>query len=786
MGVTARRSLIGAVAAALILAVGHWVAVVIAQELWVKAVAPGATAFVLRWALAGAALQVTSLSATAAWFALNLAFVSRAIGSIQLPRRLGGIEIREAVPREAHLPVVILLSLLLGVLLGGVSPHAVARIALAWHGLRLGLADPVLGRDAGLYIAQLPVWLGGLALARRLIWGAVVVVSLTYLALGALRIGRGGVAISDHVRAHLGLLACAAVLMAAWQTMLYPLESVAGNGGFGTLPSSFQVGMCGTLSMFLVASAALLATWAWRGKPAALTSGLCGAGLALLLRAILPALGQPAVALMDVRSFTAAAWGLVGLGETELTRTSPASAPPIVPTWSPSILAGALGPTADVAYTGPIAASRGGLPGPALALVAATYDSARLYLVADDRANVAGGPLSYRPGDSTRYPGLLSYLAWSRASVRPGAPPWVLDTVGVPVAGGARRIALAWAVQAPVLLRAGTSRSARLAWHLDPADRVAQLLPAAEWGVPQLLLIDGRVTWAVPGYLPIESFPLAPRLAWGGATVGGVDPGLIALVAADSGTARIFLRPGAGVLAHAWAEIAAGVILPDAALPAEVRAQLSYPSEWLATQALALAAGGFALPDDSASPTPDRVSAMSGVVFVDPGPPPRLAARLTGVTGAALQARLVRYDRAGAPLTPDALARRWEHFASYGELADTVQMTGDRLVAGAVTFAGGPDSLVASQVVYRVGPRGLPAVVRVNLETGGLFGAGATVAAAWANLNGHPPLHAAPPLDTRMGEVRRWAARADSALRRGDAAAAARALAAIEALLDAP
>ena len=785
MGAAARRSLIGAIAAALLLVTGHGVAEVIAQGLWVRAVAPEAAAFVLRWKLATAGLELASLAGTTVWFGLNLVFVSRAIGSIHLPRRLGGIEIREAVPREAHLPVVIALSILAGVLLGGVPPHAVAKIILAWHGLHLGLADPVLGRDAGLYVAQLPVWLDGLAVARRLIWGAIGVVSVAYLALGALRIGRGGVAISDHARVHLGLLGCAAALIAAWHTILYPLESVAGNGGFGAIPSPFQVGMCGTLGTFLVAGAVLLAIWAWRGRPAALTAGLCGTGLALLMRAILPALGPSSVGLMNVRAFTEAAWGLSGLNETQLARSSSAAGLPVVPLWSPSILAEGLGTTTDVAYVGRPAGSAGALRGSAWALVAATHDSTRLYLIADEKANAAGGPVSYREGDSTDYPGLVPYLDWPRSAVRPGAPPWALGPGGVPVEGTARRIALAWAVQAPVLLRPAALRSARLAWHLDPSDRVAQLFPAAEWGVPQLVLIGGHTTWAVPGYLPIGTFPVAPRLQWGEGVVGGVDPGLVALVAPDSGTVQIFLRPGAGPLARAWAEVAAGVILPDSALPAEIRSSLSYPSEWLGVQALALAAGGFALPDDSASGAADRLSAVGGVVFMDPGPPPRIAARLTGGRGAALKATLVRYDRSGAPPAPEELVRRWAHFASYGELADTVQMTGDRLVGGPVSYSGPPDSLVASQAVFRIASRGLPSIVRINLETGGRLGAGPTAASAWANLSGRSAPRAPVPAEARIAEIRQWAARADSALRRGDSGAAARALAAIEALLDA-
>ena len=785
MGVTARRSLICAVAAAIILVVGHWAAAVVAQALWVRAVAPEAAAFVLRWTFATGALGLVSLVGTAAWFALNLTFVSRAIGSIQLPRRLGGIEIREAVPREAHIPVVLALSILAGVAFGGVPPHAVARIALAWHGLRFKIPDPVLGRDAGLYVAQLPVWLGGLAFTRRLIWGAISVVSLIYLALGALRIGHGGVALSDHVRLHLGLLGCAAVLLAAWQTVLYPLESVAGIGGFGAPPSSFQVGMCGTLTTFLVASAVLLAVWAWRGRPAALTGGLCGTGLALFIRAVLPAIGPSTVGLMDVRTFTGAAWGLSGLAEVQLARTSPAVGLPAVPLWSPAILAEALGSGADVAYVGRATRDGDGVHGPAWALVATTHDSARLYLVADDRTNAAGGPVSYRAGDSTGYPGLIPYLDWSRTDVRPGAPSWALGGAGVPVGGTAQRVALAWAVQSPALLHPTTLRSARLAWHLDPAERVSQLFPAAEWGTPQLVRIGGQETWAVPGYLPIEAFPVAPRLQWGEGIVGGVDPGLVALVAPDSGVVRIFLRPGAGPVAQAWAEIAAGVIRPESALPPEARASLTYPSEWLGVQALALAAGGFALPDSSVSAAPDRLSGTSGVVFVDSGPPPRLAARLTGAGGAALKAGLVRYDRSGAPPTPAELVRRWAHFASYGELADTVQMTGDRLVGGPVAYSGPPDSLVASQAVFRIGSHGLPSIVRLNLETGGRLGAGPTPAFAWANLVGHPAPRAPVPADTRIGEIRRWAARADSALRRGDTAAAARALAAIEALLEA-
>lgn len=795
MGTATRRALIGCAVGAATLVLGHWVAVLLAEAWWVQAVAPEAAAFAVRWTLWTATCELLSVLGTGAWFAVNLTFVSHAIGSIQLPRRLGGIEIREAVPREAHLPVIVGLSVLFAVLLGGSGPRAAVTLALAWHGLHVGLTDPVLGRDAGLYVAQLPLWIGGLAVARRLIWGALAVVSAAYLALGALRVGRSGVAISNHVRVHLGLLTCAALLLSALQTTLYPVESVAGTGGFGALPSSFQTGMCGTLTLLLVIGAALLAGWAWRGRPASLTVGLVTAGLALLFRTLLPALGPSATTLTDLRTFTEAAWGMGGLAELQLATSGGASSLPTVPVWSAPILAGALGAGADVAYVGRVAGTAPDLAGPVWGLVAARADSVRLFLVADDRINAAGGPLSYRADDSVPYPGLIPYVRWPRAAVRPGAPAWVLGAQGVSAAGAVRRLALAWAVQAPAVFRSARIGSGHLAWHLDPAERAAQLFPPAEWGAPQLILVAGRPVWAVPGFLSMKAFPLSPRLEWGGRTVGGVDPGLVALVDPESGATRIFLRPGAGPVARAWSDIAVGVIHPDSTLPAEARAELPYPREWLEAQARVLASGGFALPADSAASGGSEslmvawdlsIHPESSIPMVDSGASALLAALLSGPAGAGLRPRLVRYDRRAAPPAPRGLARRWEHFASYGELADTIQMTGDRLVAGPVNYSVAPESLVATQTVFRVNPQGVPAVVRFNLATGNELGAGPTTGAAWANLGGRtaPPLPPSP--EARFGEIRRWAVRADSALRRGDSSAAARALAAIEALVNAP
>lgn len=769
----------------------------LADRWWAAAVAPGAVGFVTRWALLSGLLEAAGLLAGAAWFVGNLLVVARAIGSVELPRQIGDLEIREAVPPAALFAFAAVAGTLLGLLAGSGGSGYTGAILLAWHGLQFGLPDPVLHHDASVYVAQLPLWLAALRFGRVLVFGAAGIVAVAYAALGALRVGRGGIAITDYARRHVGLLAAAGVGLLAVGTALLPLRAVARLGAGAAFPTPFEIAMAGTLAMVACAAAALVGWWAVRGRPSSVIAGLITTALVITARAVLPAIGAPMVDPSDVRAFTVAAWdlGLLDQGAPELPAPVP-SMPAGAGLWPAGLLLPAAGPGDRVA-----AASRGavivdGHPRRAWLLLRAAADSAVLSVVADDQVNAAGGPLSYRAADPLAYPGITTYGSLAAGALWPGAPDWMLARTGIPVGGAARRLALAWAAQAGALLGRGVTDSSRLGWRLDPTARLAALFPPARWSEPQLILAGGRVVWAVRGSLPYYAFPLAPRTEVLGADAGGADAGLLGVVDAASGVSRLYLTPGAGPVARAWADLADGAIGPADSIPAGVVARLAYPAPWLAIQARVLAGATFALPPvavdsgDLVRPVPvwDATAPVLEIPFVDPAPPGRVVALLVGAVHAGrLTPRLVRIPEAATLPGPRRLERSWTGFPSYGQLVDSLQAAGGRAVSGPVQYDWRGGRLEAAQLSYRSTPASLPALLWANVAVDRRLGGGRDLPGAWANLLGQQaPLVPNPGASSRLAQARLWVERADSALRRGDLAAFTRAFTALKELVEEP
>ncbi|MFI5234360.1 MAG: UPF0182 family protein, partial [Gemmatimonadales bacterium] len=292
MGRPARGIAAGLAGLAGVLFAGHWIAGFLAERWWTAEVAPGAMALVTTGRLIALGLEAGAVILAATWFAAHFILVARAIGSIQFPRRFGDLEIREAIAPAVVTTSAIALALLLGVLVGAGTGHWAPAVALAWHGVHFGLTDPILNHDAGLYVAQLPVWLGALGFLRTLVVVALAGVALLYFALGAIRIGPGGLALSDHARIHLGLLGAGVIALAGLGTALAPLRAVGGMGG-AELPNPFQADMDGVIGVILGSAAVLMVIWAFRGRGALLIAGLFAALLALATLMVLPAVGLP-------------------------------------------------------------------------------------------------------------------------------------------------------------------------------------------------------------------------------------------------------------------------------------------------------------------------------------------------------------------------------------------------------------------------------------------------------------------------------------------------------------
>ncbi|HYC31522.1 MAG TPA: UPF0182 family protein, partial [Gemmatimonadales bacterium] len=325
---------------------------------------------------------------------------------------------------------------------------------------------------------------------------------------------------------------------------------------------------------------------------------------------------------------------------------------------------------------------------------------------------------------------------------------------------------------------------AKVDWALSPEERLARLTPFAEWGAAVPRLVEGELLWLADGYLAAGTFPLSRRVEWRGGRIGSVEAGLLGVVSAASGTTRIYLRPGAGPLAGAWAGVSRGVVEPATSIPEPVLRAAPYPLELFRVQARQIEQG------------PWRPGALWGRPPTDAGEPARENIAWTGDTSgplllasyeraserrttAVLVGRreegvdlltLVRLDSAGALPSRSALESRWSKFASFDALGDSVREDGGSLEKGPVRLEVEEGGAVAYQSFFARRMQERPRLAWVAVAAGAdRLGAGRAMAEAWSNLQGTavPSMPGSAPA-TRLDEARRWLERADSALRTGD------------------
>src|SRR5687768_15748664 len=137
---------------------GRWTAVLLADRWWAAELSPGASEFLTDWHILRLTLDLSGCLIASAWFIGHLLLVYRAVGTVQIRRNVANLEFREALTPRTLLTVVIAAGTLLGLLVGVGASGWWREVTLAWEGVSYRISDPLLGRDLGVYIAQLPVW----------------------------------------------------------------------------------------------------------------------------------------------------------------------------------------------------------------------------------------------------------------------------------------------------------------------------------------------------------------------------------------------------------------------------------------------------------------------------------------------------------------------------------------------------------------------------------------------------------------------------------------------------
>jgi uncharacterized membrane protein (UPF0182 family) len=574
---------------------GRWTATLLADRWWAAELSPAAAAFVTDWHLLRFTLDLCGCLIASAWFIGHLLLVYRAVGTVQVRRNVANLEFREALTPRALLTVVVVSGVLLGLLVGvGVSGWW-RDVTLAWQGVSYGISDPLLRRDLGVYVAQLPIWRAAHSFLLLLVLLALTGVAALYMLVGAVRWIDRRPAINHHARAHLGWLLAALALALAWGYLLEPYELVAGPADLldrSAWRSNLLVSPL--LAGVALAAGALSAVWAARPRHALVVSGWIVLAVASmighwLLPSLLSGSGEVAIDTRALERLGRVAYGLEGLRDTRLERVG-APTPPAVPSlWNSAALALAFpGDSNHLLSINPAMLTPDGKRRPVW-LVIRSGSPGRVIAsaVADHRVSSTGEPLFYRLGDTLPRPAPTPLLDLRSDFLGPEARDYRMlrgDGPGVAVDSWPRRLLLAWALQAGELLgdvRPGT----RVDWRLSPENRLERLAPFADWSAPTARVIDGELIWILDGYLASGTFPLTGRVPWRNRRVGSVRAAFLGTVNAESGAARVYLQPGADPLASTWSRLSNGVVEPASAIPEPVLRAAPYPGDWFRIQA---------------------------------------------------------------------------------------------------------------------------------------------------------------------------------------------------------
>jgi hypothetical protein len=791
------RRLTAAVAALVILLfVGRWTATLLADRWWAAELSPAAVNFLSDWHLLRLTLDLCGCLIASAWFIGHLLLVYRAVGTVQVRRNVANLEFREALTPRALLTIAVVTGALFGILVGAGASRWWREVTLAWEGVSYGVRDPLLGRDLGVYVGQLPIWNAAHGFMVLLVLLALAGVAALYMLVGAIRWIERRPAINNHARAHLGWLLAVLALALAWGYLLEPYELVAGPVD-QLRPSAWRASLLISplLAGVALAAGGLSAVWAMRPRHTLLVAGwivLAGASLVghWLLPSMLGGASDQLVGPRTVEQLGRMAYGLEDLRDSRLERIGSPAQPPLPSLWNPVAVTQALpSDSSRVLAVSPAVLTPDVKPRPVW-MVVRNVPPGRVLVsaIADHRVSPTGEPLFYRMTDTLPRPTQATLLELRAGAVTPGAPRYRLrqeEGHGVPVGSWPRRLLLAWALQTGELL--GDLRpGSRIDWRLSPEERLQRLAPFADWSAPTARVIEGDLIWVLDGYISSTTFPLTGRAVWRERRVGSLGAGFLGTVNAESGAARIYLQPEADALAETWARLANGVVEPAASIPEAVLRATPYPGDLFRVQAKELErspwkAGSVSGQGQDATEAPppqvgwarDTSGPLVVSTFESQGQR-RLSAVLIGSREEGrTHLRLVRLDSTTTLPVRGVLENLWSNFPSYDALNDSIRQDGGKLERGLLRVEVKDSGPIAYESYFAPRPSGGMVLAWVSVAAPGdvrpRLGAGRTFKEAWSNLLGATvPAPPGAAQAGRLDEARRWLQHADSALRAGD------------------
>lgn len=290
-----RLLLIAVVALIVLLLVGGAVTGLYTDALWYSSVGYSGVFWTRLGAIAAVRLVVGGVGA--AFVALNLWFVARQLGPVQLRRRYGNLEISEQVPRRYISLGIVAAAVLAGWWLSGIAFDGEGALAvLAWlRHVQWGATDPLLGRDLSFYVFDLPAFHRLAEYLLLLLLWSILLVLIGYILAGGVRLRDGRLEVESTPRLHFVVLVAGLVLLIGARYWLgrYGLL-IEGSGvryPLGHTDVSARLPARNAMTFLSIATAAAMLYGAWRRSwlPALVSTG------ALLLGAVLAGVLYPAL-----------------------------------------------------------------------------------------------------------------------------------------------------------------------------------------------------------------------------------------------------------------------------------------------------------------------------------------------------------------------------------------------------------------------------------------------------------------------------------------------------------
>ncbi|HSG48269.1 MAG TPA: UPF0182 family protein, partial [Longimicrobiales bacterium] len=273
--------------AAVLLLASRVVAGLYVDALWFAEVGYGTVFWKdLRWVWG---LRAVMALAVAAALYVNLRVVAGSLGTLQIRRRFGNLEIAERLPAHYISWGVAGFAAFLGLWFGASVPDGVARSALLWFNApEWGMADPFLGRDLGYFVFSVPLLRAGVTFGLVISFLVLAVTLAGYATTGTFQFGPRGLVMTAGARRHLGiLLAVFLVLLGARFSLgrslllLYGSSDIPGLFGYADHAARFPV--MRTLAVVSVIAALGVVVGSWRNQIVPTLAGVVALVLGVIL-----------------------------------------------------------------------------------------------------------------------------------------------------------------------------------------------------------------------------------------------------------------------------------------------------------------------------------------------------------------------------------------------------------------------------------------------------------------------------------------------------------------------